>query len=72
MPRLTPLEMIKHFDELPDDQIIPDPVARIILNDSDRSFRRNRPVPRVDIGPGRGGSRVGDVRARARGKSPTP
>jgi hypothetical protein len=66
MPRLSPLELIENFDRLPDDAIVPDVVARILLNDSERSFRLRPPVPRIPIGPQRGGRRVGDIRALVR------
>jgi hypothetical protein len=61
-------EIIKQFDQLPDDAIVPDPVARLVLNESERSWRRNRPVRRIAIGERRGGARVGDIRALVRGE----
>ena len=70
MAKLTPLELIEHFDRLPDDAIVPDVVARLVLNESERSFRLSPPVPRVALGPQRGGRRVGDIRAVARGLRP--
>jgi hypothetical protein len=66
----SPFEIIKHFDELPDDAIVPDPIARLVLNESERSFRRDRPVPKIQIGDRRGGVRVGDIRALVRGETP--
>jgi hypothetical protein len=60
--KTTHLELIRHFDEFPNDMIIPDPVARIMLNFSDREWRRNRPVPRYELSARLGGSRVGDIR----------
>ena len=68
MAKPSHFEILKHFDELPDDAIVPDPVARLVLNESERSFRRNRPVRRIAIGDRRGGARVGDIRALVRGE----
>jgi len=65
--KISPLELIKNFDSLPDDAIVPDKAARIILNESDRSFRRNSPLRKVSLGPQRNGRRVGDIRKLVRG-----
>jgi hypothetical protein len=62
------LEIIKHFDELSDDMIVPDQIARIMLNVSPRQWFRSRPVPRRQISDRSGGSRVGDIRALVRGQ----
>jgi hypothetical protein len=70
MARLTPIQLIENFDRLPDDCIVPDVVARLVLNESERSFRASPPVPRVALGPQRGGRRVGDIRAVVRGRFP--
>jgi hypothetical protein len=68
MPKkISPFELIKNFDQLPDDAVVPDKVARIVLNESERSFRRNTPLPKIQLGPGRNGRRVRDIRALARG-----
>jgi hypothetical protein len=68
MKRPTALELIRDFDSLPDDAIVSDVVARLVLNESERSYRRDRPVPRIEVGPQRGGARVGDIRRVARGQ----
>jgi hypothetical protein len=65
--KIPPLELIKNFDSLPDDAVVPDKVARIILNESERSFRRNSKLRKVSLGPQRNGRRVGDIRKLVRG-----
>jgi hypothetical protein len=65
--KISPFELIKNWDSLPDDAIVPDKVARIILNESERSFRRNSKLRKVSLGPQRNGRRVGDIRKLVRG-----
>jgi hypothetical protein len=72
MPRLSPLEQIENFDRLPDDAVVSDVVARIILNSPERTFRQHRPVPRVQLSPQRGGCRVGDIRDLVRSGRRSP
>jgi hypothetical protein len=60
---------LKELDQLPDDAIIPDPVTAKILNIGLRTLRRNNPVPRVQLSPGRIGRRLGNVRAFMRGET---
>jgi len=64
----THLELIRHFDEFSDDMLVPDPVAMIMLNVSPRQWRRERPVPKRQLGERLGGCRVGDIRKVARGE----
>ena len=64
----THLEILKIFDLLPADSIVPDPVGRIVTNFSERSWRRNRPVPKIMLGERLGGCRVGDLRKVIRGE----
>jgi hypothetical protein len=63
-----PFDIVRLFDELPDDAIIgPKPTA-IILNTTDRSLRRD-PDPRMPwrhISERNRGFRVGDIRAKIR------
>jgi hypothetical protein len=74
--KLSPFELIRNFDQLPNDALVPDRVARLVLNESDKSFRRdyrdNPRLPRIQIGPQRFGRRVGNLRALIRGKSVHP
>jgi hypothetical protein len=68
MPKkISPFELIRNFDLLPDDAVVPDKVARIVLNESERSFRRNSTLRKVQLGPQRNGRRVGDIRVLVRG-----
>jgi hypothetical protein len=71
MPKkVSPFDLIQNFDKLPDDAIVPDNVARLVLNESERSFRRNSTLRKIQIGPHRNGRRVGDIRALVRGQQP--
>jgi deoxyxylulose-5-phosphate synthase len=73
--RMSPLDLIKNFDALPNDAVVPDKVVRIILNESERSFRRNfgahnSKLRKIQLGPRRHGRRVGDIRALVCGVAP--
>ncbi|MGH6672346.1 MAG: hypothetical protein ACRECV_10295 [Xanthobacteraceae bacterium] len=60
-------EQFADYDKLPDDAIVPDPVAAKILAISIWTLRRNNPVPARQISERRRGRRVGDLRAKVRG-----
>jgi hypothetical protein len=62
-----PYDIVRRFDELPDDAIIPPKPTAIILNTSDRNLRRDPPIPKRQIGPRNVGFRVGDIRRLVRG-----
>ena len=70
MKPLTPLELVRNFDALPNDAVVPLSVSRILLGISEWTERRNPPLRRVQISQRRFGHRVGDIRALARGQSP--
>jgi hypothetical protein len=59
--------IFEQFDRLPDDAIIPDPVAAAILSMSVWTLGRNDPVPRRQISERLRGRRAGDIRALVRG-----
>jgi hypothetical protein len=60
-------ELVKRFDELPDDAILPDKAACLVLGISERTLRYRIPeIPKIKISQGRGGRRVGDIRAHIR------
>jgi len=64
-------ELVKRFDDLPDDCVLPDKAVSLILGVSDRTTRYRLDLPRVQISQRRYGRRVGDVRALIhRGRSP--
>jgi len=64
-------ELVKRFDELPDDCVLPDKAVSLILGVSDRTTRYRLDLPRVQISQKRYGRRVGDVRALIRkGRDP--
>jgi hypothetical protein len=69
MPRLRALELIRHFDELPDDAVVSLEVSRIIRGGvSEWTDRRNPDprLPRIPTSPNRFGHRVGDIRGVVR------
>jgi hypothetical protein len=59
--------IVSRFGSLPDDAIIIDPAAAILLGISIWTLRRNNPVPPVQITPSRRGRRAGDIRTLVRG-----
>ena len=59
------LALIKNFDSLPDDMVIPTKVTARVHNISERTVRRT--YPSIQLSPGRKGQRVGDIRAMSRG-----
>jgi hypothetical protein len=62
------LDILKRFDDLPNDAVIPEHAAAIVFGMSVWTFRRNLPVPRRRISEKMYGARVGDIRARNRGE----
>jgi hypothetical protein len=58
--------------KLPDDAVIPDPAAAIMLGVSVWTLRRNNPVPPIKISTQRRGRRLGDLRAFTRGTAVQP
>jgi len=69
MPRLTALELIQHFDKLPDDAVVSLEVSRILRGGVSEWTDRRRPnprLPRIQIAANRYGHRVGDIRAVVR------
>jgi hypothetical protein len=61
-------EILKRFDELPDDAIVPASVTAIVHGVSERTVRRN--YPSVRLTPNRSGQRVGTIRAMSRNETP--
>ena len=61
------LQLLQIIDTLPDDFILPDPVAAIVLNQSVKTLGRNPNVPRIRTSERTGGRHLGTVRAAARG-----
>jgi hypothetical protein len=54
--------ILQRIPGLPDEAIIPDPIAAILLNISLKSLKRHNPTPRIDIGPRTGGRQLGAIR----------
>jgi hypothetical protein len=63
-------EILKRFDELPDDAIVSNKITAIVLSLSERTVRRHPPVPPIRTSPGKRGSRVGDLRKLIRSGNP--
>jgi hypothetical protein len=64
------LEILKRFDDLPDDALVPPKVAGIVLDVNEHTLRRHPPVPRIQVSPQRYRFRVGNLRALVRGRNP--
>jgi hypothetical protein len=65
------LKIIEDFDQLSDDQIVPEQVTRVLIGSSQWTQRRHPTLRRIRISPKRFGNRVGDIRALARGQLTT-
>ncbi len=63
------LAELAQFDSLPNDAIVSDRIAAAILSISVWTLRRENPVPARQISERCRGRRVGDLRAKVRGKS---
>jgi hypothetical protein len=63
-------EIIKRFDQLPDDAVVQTKVTALILGVSERTVRYSSYLPRVQLSPGRYGQRVRDIRALVRNGIP--
>ena len=64
------LKAASQFDLLPEDAVVPAKVAAVILGDmlSERTLRREPPIPHRQISQKFFGFRVGDLRALIRGE----
>lgn len=65
----TPVDyraMIAHVDGLPDDALLPDPAAALLLGISVDTLRRSNPVPPIQVAPRCRSRRLGDIRKRYR------
>jgi hypothetical protein len=58
-------DLLRRFDQLSDDAVVPSQVTASILNISMRTVQRR--LASVQLSPNRIGQRVGDVRAISRG-----
>lgn len=54
--------LIARVGQLPDEAIMPDSVAAMLLGISIWTLRRENPVPAVQVTPRRRGRRLGDIR----------
>jgi hypothetical protein len=63
-------EILRRFDELPDDAVVPSRVTAAVHGVSLRTVRRV--YPSVQLSPGRKGQRVGTLRAMSRAEKPAP
>jgi hypothetical protein len=70
MKPMTALELVRNFDALPDDALVPTKVTEILLNTSEWTLRRNPPLRRIQVSQKCFRNRVGDIRALVRGQNP--
>jgi hypothetical protein len=61
-------EILRRFDQLPDDAIVPSRVTAAVHGVSTRTVRRTYPF--VQLSPNRKGQRVGTLRAMSRNEKP--
>jgi hypothetical protein len=61
-------EILRRFDQLPDDAVVPTKVTALIHGISERNVRRT--YPSVQLSPNRKGQRVGTIRAMSRAEKP--
>jgi hypothetical protein len=63
-------EILRRFDQLPDDAVVPSSVTALVHGVSERTVRRI--YPSVQLSPNRKGQRVGTLRAMSRAEKPPP
>lgn len=68
----TQLQFLKRFDDLPDNCVIKDPLAALVLSTSVWTLRRSNPIPKIQISERCYGRRVGDIRRKLRGELAAP
>jgi hypothetical protein len=61
-------EILRRFDSLPDDAVVPTRVTAAVHGVSERTVRRT--YPSVQLSPNRKGQRVGTLRAMSRNEKP--
>jgi hypothetical protein len=60
-------EIVKRFDDLPDDAVISTKIAALVLGLAERTIRYHGGLKRVQLSRGRHGYRVGNIRQIVRG-----
>ena len=68
MPSDNIADIVRRFDQLPDDAVIPGGAVAQVHSISERTVRRT--YPSVQLSPNRKGYRVGTVRAMSRAEKP--
>jgi len=61
-------EIVKRFDDLPNDAVISPKITALVLGRAERTVRYHPKLRRVQISRGRYGYRVGNVRQIVRGE----
>jgi hypothetical protein len=56
-------KILAAIKDLPDEAIIPDPVAAVLLNTSIWTLKRNNPIPPIRTSVRRTGRQLGAIRA---------
>jgi hypothetical protein len=55
-------DILRYFDQLPDQAVVPQKVTALLIGESARSLRRKKPIPTYPINGSLRGNKVGDVR----------
>jgi hypothetical protein len=66
------IEQLKRSEGLPDDCVIDDPLAALMLGMSIWTLRRNNPAPPVRLSARKRGRRLGNIRKLIRGELAPP
>jgi hypothetical protein len=62
-------EIIKRFDDLPDDAVVSTKITALVLGVAERTVRYHPRLTRIQISRGRYGFRVGNIRKIVRGEA---
>lgn len=63
------IEILQRTERLPDSAAIPLKICALMSGVSERTWRRNPPVPTFNLSAGKKGANLGAVRQRCRGQA---
>ena len=63
------IAVLERFERLPDSAAAPIKICALVSGTSERTWRRNPPIPTFHISAGKKGANVGRLRALTRGES---
>ena len=61
------LEVLKHWDSLPDDAVVSTKITSLVLGCAEKTVRNHPQLIRIQVSQGRYGFRVGSLRRLVRG-----